>query len=114
MMNDKLIKSVLIMVLCSASIPVFAGGSAEASAQALNHSFQAIGYSIEGSLKIASGAAAVPFMVVGEIGKVSGEIGHELWEEANSPPRGPYPVTDEVITVGPNPAEQLENQDRDE
>ncbi len=110
-MITKFQKLILIISMCSAASTVFAGGSAEASAQALNNSFEAIGYSVEGGLKLASGAAAIPFMVVGEIGNVSGEVGHGLWDEANSPPSGPLPVTDEIITVGPNPAEQLEYQD---
>ena len=113
-MITKYQKLILIISMCSATSTVCAGGSAEASAQALDHSFQAIGYSIEGGLKLASGAAAIPFMVVGEIGTVSGEIGHDLWEEANSPPSGPLPVTDEIVTVGPNPAVQLENRDSNE
>jgi len=99
------------LLMCVASSTVFAGGSAEASAQALNNSIQAIGYSVEAGLKLASGAAAIPLMAVGEIGKVSGEIGHDLWEEANSPPVGALPVTDEIITVAPDPAEQLEIHD---
>jgi hypothetical protein len=108
-MIAKFQKLILIISMCSAASTVFAGGSAEASAQALNNSFEAIGYSVEGGLKLASGAAAIPFMVVGEIGNVSGEVGHGLWDEANSPPSGPLPVTDEIVTVGPNPAEQLGN-----
>ena len=90
-----------------------AGGSAEASAQALTHSLEAIAYSLEGGLKLASGAAAIPLITVGEIGKVSGEVGYELMEEAESMPHGlgAYPVTDEVITVGPNPADQLNQLD---
>ena len=108
-MITKFQKLILIISMCSAASTVFAGGSAEASAQALNNSFEAIGYSVEGGLKLASGAAAIPFMVVGEIGNVSGEVGHGLWDEANSPPIGPFPVTDEIVTVGPNPAEQLGN-----
>jgi len=87
-----------------------AGGSAEASGMALTHSMEAIGYSLEGGFKIASGTAAVPLMFAGEVGAVSGEIGNALYEEANAPPHGAFPVTDEVITVGPSPAEQLKDQ----
>ena len=43
------------ILLCATSIPAFAGGSAEASAQALNHSVEAIGYSVESVLRLASG-----------------------------------------------------------
>lgn len=104
---------VFVTALLSASMNMAnAGGSAEASAQALTHSLEAIGYAVEGSLKLASGAVAVPLLFAGEIGAVSGEVGNELYEEANAPPRGAFPVTDEVITVGPAPADQLENQDK--
>lgn len=103
---------VFVTALLSASMNIVsAGGSAEASAQALTHSLEALGYAVEGSLKLASGAAAVPLMFTGEIGAISGEVGNELYEEANAPPHGAFPVTDEVITVGPAPAEQLEHQD---
>jgi hypothetical protein len=103
---------IFVTALLSASMNIVsAGGSAEASAQALTHSLEALGYAVEGSLKLASGAAAVPLMFAGEIGAISGEVGNELYEEANAPPHGAFPVTDEVITVGPAPAEQLEHQD---
>lgn len=110
-MKINIFKYIFLTVFSMSSIPVMAGGAVEASAQAVTHSMEAIGYTLEGSFKLASGAVAVPFTVVGEIGKVSGEVGNELWEEANSPPHGPFPVTDEVITVGPKPSEQLENRD---
>ena len=103
-------QQILTNVLCFTALSVQAGGSAEASAQAINHSLEAIGYTVESGIKLASGAVAVPLMIVGEIGKASEEIGDDLWEEANSPPHEPFPVTDEVITVGPEPAEQLENR----
>jgi len=71
---------------------------------------EAIGYTLEGSLKLVSGAVAIPLITVDEITTASGEIGHELWEEANSPPHSAFPVTDEVVTVGPPPAQELENR----
>ena len=97
------------IILAHFSGPATAGGSAEASARALEHSMQAIGYSIQGGMKLVSGAAALPLMAVGEIGRVSGEGGRELWDEANAPPvfSAPLPVTDEIVTAGPYPADQL-------
>ena len=71
---------------------------------------QALGYSIEGGLKLVSGAAALPLITAGEVGKVSGEAGHDLWDEANSPPHGAFPVTDEIVTVGPEPDKQLQGE----
>jgi hypothetical protein len=106
-MKAPLLRLLIAASILTASSGALAGGSAEASARALEHSLEALGYSIEGGLKLVSGAAAVPLITVGEIGKVSGEAGEELWEEANAPPRGPFPVTDEVVTVGPEPGEQL-------
>ncbi|OGT83472.1 MAG: hypothetical protein A3H91_10835 [Gammaproteobacteria bacterium RIFCSPLOWO2_02_FULL_61_13] len=108
-MNAKSRFFVTSILLAHFSGPATAGGSAEASARALEHSMQAIGYSIQGGLKLVSGAAALPFMVAGEIGRVSGEAGRELWEEANAPPLtiGPLPVTDEIVTAGPKPGDQL-------
>jgi hypothetical protein len=82
---------------------VAAGGSAEASARALEHSLQAVGYSLQGGLKLVSGAAALPLVVAGEIGRVSGEAGRSLWDEANAPPDGmtPLPVADDIVTADP-------------
>jgi len=103
-------RHILAVFFCFASLSSYAGGSAEASAQAVAHSMEAIGYTVEGGLKLASGAAAIPLKAAGEIGKVSGEIGDELLKEAETPPVDPFPVTDEVITVGPKPADQLDNR----
>ena len=110
-MNTAIGRYTMIMLLCAAPSVATAGGSAEASAQALTHSLEALGYALEGSLKVVSGAAAIPLMTIGELGTVSGEVGQELWDEANAPPRGAFPVTDEIVTAGPVPAEQLEQLD---
>lgn len=115
--RNLLISTLFISLFSTGTI---AGGSAEASARALESSVQAIGYTLQGGLKLVSGAAALPLVVAGEIGRVSGEAGRSLWDEANAPPvdmtgtpvtRGPLPVTDEIVTAGPKPGEQLE-QDR--
>jgi len=88
-------------IILSPPPAVHAGGTVEASARAMEHSMQALGYSIEGGFKLVSGAAAIPLITAGEIGAVSGQIGHELLDEATASPHGPLPVTDEVVTVGP-------------
>ncbi|MCZ6805092.1 MAG: hypothetical protein O7D86_14520 [Proteobacteria bacterium] len=36
-------------------------------------------------LKIATGAVAIPLLIVGEIGSLSGQAGESLWEVARSP-----------------------------
>ncbi len=107
-MKNKIKEKILAIVLASLAGPVHAGDAVEASMQAL-------GYTMEAGFKMVSGAAAIPLVSVGEIGAVSGEIGAELMEEAATPP-GQYqadeafPLTDEVVTAGPAPAEQLNNQ----
>ena len=107
----RLIYNLLITLGISFYLPMaFAGGSVEHSARALEMSLQAIGNTTIAGLKLASGAAAVPLMSVGEVGKVSDEIGNELWEEANTVETDAFPVSDEVITVGPEPDKQLDKE----
>ena len=85
------------------SAPVFAGGSAEHFSESLGHSVQAVGHSTVAGFKLVSGSVAIPLVIVGEIGKASGEAGEALWEEANTP----LPLTEQVLTVGPSPAEAM-------
>jgi len=89
------------------SMPVIAGGSAQHFSNSLDHSVQALGHSTVAGFKLVSGAVAIPLMISGEIGKASGEIGESLWDEANAP----LPITEEVITVGPTPAEAMAKEE---
>jgi len=92
----------LVLVFCSAVPAVQAGGSVEAGARALEHSMQALGYTIEAGLKLAFGAAAVPLTIVGGVGEASRQAGEEFMEFANAPP-GPLPLSDELVTAGKPP-----------
>ena len=94
-------------ILLGLSVPVYAGGSAQHFSDSLDHSVQALGHVTVAGLKLVSGAVAIPLMMSGEIGKASGEIGESLWEEANAP----LPITEEVITVGPTPADAMVKQE---
>jgi hypothetical protein len=96
-----------VATLLSLSMPVFAGGSAQHFSDSLDHSAQALGHVTVAGLKLVSGAVAIPLMMSGEIGKASGEIGESLWEEANAP----LPITEEVITVGPTPADAMAKEE---
>ncbi len=96
-----------VATLLSLSMPVFAGGSAQHFSDSLDHSAQALGHVTVAGLKLVSGAVAIPLMISGEIGKASGEIGESLWEEANAP----LPITEEVITVGPTPADAMAKEE---
>jgi len=94
-------------ILLSLSIPVYAGGSAQHFSDSIDHSAQALGHVTVAGLKLVSGAVAIPLMISGEIGKAIGEIGETLWDEANTP----LPITEEVITDGPTPADAMAKQE---
>jgi hypothetical protein len=89
------------------TLPANAGGAAEHFSESLEHSAQAVGHSAAAGFKVVFAAAAVPLLVVGEIGKASGEIGEELWEEANRPIGEPLAITEEAVIAGPAPAEAV-------
>jgi hypothetical protein len=92
----------------ASAMPASAGGAAEHFSESVAHSAQAVGHSAAAGFKVVFAAAAVPLMVVGEIGKASGQIGEELWEEANRP----LEVTEEVVVAGPTPAEAVNGKDQ--
>jgi len=105
----RLTHKLIIILFISIYIPMArAGGSVEHSAKALEMSLEAIGHSTIAGLKLVSGAVAVPLTFAGEVGKVSGDVGHDLWEEANTTESDAFPVSDEVVTAGPAPDKQLE------
>lgn len=93
------------------SMPAEAGGSAQHLSNALAHSMEALAQSTVAGLKLVSGAVAVPLMIGGEIGKVSGQVGDELWEEANRPIGDPLIITDDIVTAGPTPAEAMNSKE---
>lgn len=106
-------RSFAALLLCSTACAAQAGGTVEASARALDHSMQALGYSIEAGLKLSFGAAAIPLTAAGAVGEASGRAGTDMMEFANAPPRGPLPISDEIVTAGPKPDEQLKSQEPD-
>jgi hypothetical protein len=95
----------------ASAMPASAGGAAEHFSESLAHSAQAVGHSAAAGFKVVFAAAAVPLMIVGEIGKASGEIGEELWEEANRPIGEPLAITEETVIAGPAPAEAVNGKD---
>ena len=108
---NRLAHNLIFILIWSAHLSTaHAGGSVEHSAQALEMSLQALGHASSAGLKLVSGAVAVPLIFAGEVGKVSGDIGNELWEEANTPITDAFPVSDEVVTAGPEPDKQLDKE----
>lgn len=84
--------------------PIGAQSSIQHSGQAIIHSANAFGHSIEGGAKLVSGVVAIPLVAAGAVGELSGEVGNALWETANAP----LPISDEVVTVGPPPSEAIQ------
>ena len=107
-MNTKFTSGVLIFMALSVFQPVFAQGSVQHSGQALEHGVNAIGHSVAGGGKLVSGAVAVPLKAVGSVGKVAGDAGDEMWDNAMAPIGEPLPVTEDTVTVGPPPAKAMQ------
>ena len=84
--------------------PAMAGGSVQHSGNSIKHSAQAIGNAAQAGFKLSAGVVAVPLAIVGGVGTVSAHASEDLWEIANTEGEVAFPVTDEIITVGPNPA----------
>jgi hypothetical protein len=98
--------AVALLIVCTSPATNAAGVSQHFS-EALVHSLQAVGDSMAAGTKLAFAVVAVPLMVGGEIGKVSGQVGEELWNEANRPIGAPLDITGDVVTAGPRPAEAM-------
>jgi hypothetical protein len=96
------------------STPALAGGVSQHFSNALANSLEAIAQGTVAGLKLVSGAIAVPLMISGEIGRVSGEAGEELWQEANTPIGTPLVITDAVITAGPTPAQAMQSSGQEQ
>lgn len=98
-----------MVTLVSAILVLFTGGacassgseaaSVQHSAQASEHLSLAGAHASTGGAKFTAGVAAVPLLVVGEIGKGAGATGEVLWENANSP----LEISEQTIVAGPPP-----------
>lgn len=104
---NRILAAATLIVAPAGAVP--AAGASQHLSNGLAHSLEAVAQSTVGGFKLVSGAVAVPLMFVGEIGKVSGAAGDELWRDANTPIGTPLLITDEVITAGPTPAEALQD-----
>ena len=100
----------VVLITAFTSQPVLAQGSVQHSVAASEHSIQAVGHSIAGSTKLASGVAAVPLTGIGAIGQVSSDAGNALWDIANSEVNEPLPITEETFTAGPNPNQAIKTR----
>ncbi len=108
-MNTKTKTLITTTVLLAAvtSLPAQAQGSTQHVSQAVVHSTQAVGHSIAGGAKLASGVIAIPLIAIGASGQVSQQAGESLWDIANEPIGTPLPITEETITAGPPPSQAI-------
>lgn len=97
-----------LIVLSLTTSAAYAGEAARHSGESLEHSTQAIGHLSVGTVKAASGVVAIPFGVAGKAGEVSNQASNDLWTFSNEP----LEIGDEIVTVGPSPAEMIQ-QDKD-
>lgn len=86
---------------------ISAGGVSQHAGDAINHSMQTIAHTSAAGVSLVSGAVAVPFLFVGELGEVSKEIGDELWDEAQYPIGTPLSISEDIVTISPTPAEAM-------
>jgi hypothetical protein len=101
-MKRRAVIFLLSMVLAGSAA---AAGASQHFSEALVHSVQAAGHSVAAGVKVAFAVVAVPLLIGGEIGNVSGQVGEELWDEANRPIGAPLAITGDVVTAGPPPGE---------
>ena len=96
-----------LLIGAVAAQPAQAQGSVQHSGQALVHSTKALGHSVAGGAKLASGVVAVPLIAIGASGQVSQQAGEDLWAIAHEPIGTPLPVSDETVTAGPPPSQAI-------
>jgi len=97
--------AILALVISSLLVqPVMAGGSVQHSGNSIKHSAQAMGNAGQAGFKLSAGIVAVPLAIVGGVGTVSAAASEDLWEIANTEGEVALPITDEIVTAGPNPA----------
>lgn len=85
----------------------YSGQAVKESLEASSHAVQGIAYSAASAGQVVSGIVAVPFIVIGESGKVSAQIGQDLWDASTATVQEPLEISDKTITVGPPPDKAL-------
>ncbi len=109
-MKSKIIKLITITSMLFGATSAMAAGPFQHLSQASAHSAQAIAQTSVAGVKIVSGIVAVPLMVVGVVGGVSGQAGHALWDSANQPIGEPLAITDEIITSTISPDQAMQGE----
>jgi hypothetical protein len=97
---------ILTMILTVTSMQSFAnsGGSENGSA-ASKHSALAASHGTVASAQVGSAVVAIPLIVAGSVGQVSGQLGSKLMTGAIAD--GPLEITERTITVTPSPKQMM-------
>ncbi len=112
-------KRVIISALAALSLCVCSYSFAEGThaGEAVKESVKASGAASKGSMhsiaasgQVTSAVSAVPLLVGGSVGAVSGKAGSELMQSASQPIGKPLEVTEEAVTVGPPPDQVLKTK----
>ena len=83
-MKSTIIKSTVLALIVSSPMAVMAAEIIHSPEVSSNPVEVIVQIPIAG-LKVATGVVAIPLMILGEIGNLSGQAGETLWEAANSP-----------------------------
>ena len=109
--------AIISITLLAASVTQTACAATSGSqnlSKGIEHSVQAVGYSVAGSAQLASGAIAVPLIAIGSVGELSKAAGTDLMRTANTPIGTPLPVSDETVSAGPAPDKALRKERGDQ
>lgn len=99
---------ITLFILTSYSVvQANSGQSAKHASQASGHGSQSALHAIKGTGKVVSGTVAVPLSAAGASGATSSQVADELKQASESPIGKPLEITDETITIGPPPDQQL-------
>ena len=112
-MSMRVATTTLAALLVLGSTAGSAGESLRSSGRALQHSVNAVGYSLVAGTQLAFGVLAVPLGASAGLGRVSGEMSDAFLEIAGTPADAPFPVAEESITADPPPSRALRNGNRD-
>ena len=83
-MKTSILKSTLLSLIVLSPMCVMAEEPSQ-KPDITNSPIHAIAHIPIAGVKIATGAVAIPLMIVGEIGNISGQAGEQLWQQASRP-----------------------------
>lgn len=93
-----------VLLSCFAAVPSFAEGSLQNLKQGTKQSLQASGnFALSGTQAVVA-VVATPLKLVGKVGVVSDEVSSEMLDFAINGPNKPLDISDETLTIGPNPS----------